>query len=208
MEYNIIRKKIRNAYIQVKDDSVFIRVPLKMSDKEISKIIAEKKCWIEKQINMQKVKANEEKSGIMLLGKKYPIVVNKSQSDHIEITEKSVDIYTPDASEENINRLINDLYKKCAQNQFIKSTQKMMNITNLEPNLWRIRDINYAWGSCSSKKTITLSLKLIKKREELIEYVILHELCHLKYMNHSKQFWELVEKYMPHYKLFRKELKS
>ena len=80
--------------------------------------------------------------------------------------------------------------------------------TSLVPNKWRVRDIQYAWGSCSSKKNITISLRLITKTEGALTYVILHELCHLKYMNHSKYFWQLLENYMPDYKKYRKELRS
>lgn len=79
--------------------------------------------------------------------------------------------------------------------------------TKLVPNKIRIRNIKYAWGSCSSNKNITINLKLVDKTEEEIRYVILHELCHLKYMNHSNRFWNLVEKYMPNYKEIRKKLK-
>ena len=79
--------------------------------------------------------------------------------------------------------------------------------TNLVPNKIRIRNIKYAWGSCSSNKNITINLKLVDKSEEEIKYVVLHELCHLKYMNHSDKFWNLVEKYMPNYKEIRKQLK-
>ena len=80
--------------------------------------------------------------------------------------------------------------------------------TNLVPNKIRIRNIKYAWGSCSSNKNITINLKLVDKSEEEIKYVVLHELCHLKYMNHSDKFWNLVEKYMPNYKEIRKQLKN
>ena len=80
--------------------------------------------------------------------------------------------------------------------------------TNLVPNKIRIRNIKYAWGSCSSNKNITINLKLVNKSEEEIKYVALHELCHLKYMNHSDKFWNLVEKYMPNYKEIRKQLKN
>lgn len=79
--------------------------------------------------------------------------------------------------------------------------------TNLVPNKIRIRNIKYAWGSYSSNKNITINLKLVDKSEEEIKYVVLHELCHLKYMNHSDKFWNLVEKYMPNYKEIRKQLK-
>ena len=70
-----------------------------------------------------------------------------------------------------------------------------------------IKEIKYAWGSCSSKKNITINLELIKYSQKAIRYVILHELCHIKHMNHSKEFWKLVEKYMPEYKEIQKEFK-
>ena len=79
--------------------------------------------------------------------------------------------------------------------------------TKLVPNKIRIRNIKYAWGSCSSNRNITINLKLVDKSDEEIRYVVLHELCHLRYMNHSKEFWNLVEKYMPNYKEIRKKLK-
>lgn len=102
-----------------------------------------------------------------------------------------------------------NLYTK---DEFIKivesTTKELIELTNLKPNNIRIRDISYAWGSCSTNKNITISLKLIKYSKEAIKYVILHELCHLKYMNHSKNFWNLVEKYMPDYKEIKKSLNN
>ena len=74
------------------------------------------------------------------------------------------------------------------------------------PNKITIKKIKYAWGSCSNKKNITINLELIKYSEQAIRYVILHEFCHIKYMNHSKDFWNLVEKYMPDYKQIKKNL--
>ena len=74
------------------------------------------------------------------------------------------------------------------------------------PNKVRIRNLKYAWGSCSSNRNISINLQLAKKEEKAIEYVVLHEMCHLIYMNHSKKFWDLVEKYMPKYKEYRKTL--
>lgn len=75
------------------------------------------------------------------------------------------------------------------------------------PNAVRIRNIKTAWGSCSSNRNITISSKLANKTDKQIEYVVLHEICHLKEMNHSEKFWGIVEKYMPEYKKIRKSLK-
>ena len=86
-----------------------------------------------------------------------------------------------------------------------KHANELVKQTGLVPNKITIKQIKYAWGSCSSKKNITINLELIKYSEQAIRYVILHEFCHIKYMNHSKDFWNLVEKYMPDYKQVKKE---
>ena len=88
-----------------------------------------------------------------------------------------------------------------------KNANELIKMTGLIPNKIRIKDIKYAWGSCSSNKNITINHKLIAYSEIAIRYVILHELCHLKYMNHSKEFWNLLQKYMPEYKQVKKEFK-
>ncbi len=88
------------------------------------------------------------------------------------------------------------------------SIEKYAKLLKEIPNKVRIKDIQYAWGSCSSNRNITINKKLAGKDEKVIEYVILHEMCHLKYMNHSKQFWTLVEAHMPEYKKYRNMLKE
>ena len=88
------------------------------------------------------------------------------------------------------------------------SIEKYSKLLKVKPNKVKIKNIKYAWGSCSNKKNISISVKLANKNEKVIEYVVLHEMCHLKYMNHSKKFWNLVETYMPEYKEYKKILKQ
>ena len=88
-----------------------------------------------------------------------------------------------------------------------ETANELIRETGLIPNKVRIRDIKYAWGSCSANKNVTISYKLIYYSKDVIKYVILHELCHIKYMNHSKAFWDLVANYMPNYKEIKKEFK-
>lgn len=89
-------------------------------------------------------------------------------------------------------------------NSSIKEYSKKLGIS---PNKVKLKNIKYAWGSCSSKRNISINIQLAKKEEQVIKYVVLHEMCHLKYMNHSKEFWNLVENYMPNYKIYKKRLK-
>lgn len=86
--------------------------------------------------------------------------------------------------------------------------EKYAKLLKEKPNKIRMKDIKYAWGSCSSNRNITINKKLAGKDEKVIEYVVLHEMCHLKYMNHSKEFWNLVENHMPEYKKYKNMLKS
>lgn len=105
--------------------------------------------------------------------------------------------------QEKINKYTDEELKKIVE----KQANALIKETGLIPNKIRIRDIKYAWGTCSANKNITINYKLIKYSEQAIKYVILHELCHLKYMDHSKEFWGLIEKYMPNYKEAKKEFK-
>ena len=76
---------------------------------------------------------------------------------------------------------------------------------NFVPHIKKTKSI---WGSCSSNRKITINQNLMMYSRKAIDYVVLHEICHLKYMNHSKKFWAMVEKYMPDYKEAEKELKK
>ncbi len=102
--------------------------------------------------------------------------------------------------------------EKYTKQEFIQIVEEnvkdLIKLTKLKPNKVRVKNIQYAWGSCSNNKNITINEKLICYTKQAIRYVILHELCHLQYMNHSKQFWKLVEMYMPDYKNIKKELKQ
>ncbi|EDM24096.1 M48 family metallopeptidase [Caminibacter mediatlanticus] len=71
---------------------------------------------------------------------------------------------------------------------------------NLYPSKISFREKNTSWGSCTYKNHITFNLKLVSLPVELIEYVVVHELAHIKEKNHSKKFWKIVEKYLPDYK--------
>jgi predicted metal-dependent hydrolase len=79
---------------------------------------------------------------------------------------------------------------------------------NLSYNDIKFKKMKSRWGSCSSKKTLTFNTQLIKVEKELIDYVVVHELSHLVFMNHSKEFHNLVEQYLADSKRYRQKLKN
>ncbi|MFR1777261.1 MAG: M48 family metallopeptidase [Clostridia bacterium] len=161
----------------------------------------------------------------------YNIVYGKIKNLYIHVKDGNVIVKAPKyISKEYIDNIIDKkrdwILKKLEETKTVKKEREYTNKdieklknkldvifkelieeTNLIPNKVRIRNIKCAWGSCSSNKNITINLKLVDRQDIEIKYVVLHELCHLKYMNHSEKFWNLVEKYMPEYKKIRKELK-
>ena len=102
-----------------------------------------------------------------------------------------------------------DKEKKEEIKNFIKSKLDELNKTyNFEYNNIYIKNHSSRWGSCSSKKNINFNYRIINLPEDLSEYIISHELCHLGEMNHSKRFWNLVAKTIPDHKKRRAELKK
>lgn len=137
---------------------------------------------------------------------KAPKRVNKKEIEKI-IQQKSEWIQKS-IEKENKKQEKEPRYKKEEFKNIVeKNANELIKETGLVPNKITIKQIKYAWGSCTSKKNITINLELIKYSQQAIRYVILHELCHIKHMNHSKEFWNLVEKYMPEYKKIKKEFK-
>lgn len=157
------------------------------------------------------------------------ITINKKlKHSYISIDEdKNVLIKTPYKSQTFIDSLLKEksawIEKQflklekvtCIENEAIYSkdflrqrveyfSQKM----KLDFQELKFRKMKSRWGSCNSNKVITLNSELLKLKQELIDYVVVHELSHLVHMNHSKEFHDLVESFLPDSKIFRKELKQ
>lgn len=215
VEIDIVKSKIKNVYIQIKDGKVVVKAPNRLSEKKIFDIVNSKKEWIYEKIN--KLKENEIKGGskIYILGKPYVLKISfiKEAEEKIQISEGNLQIILPQSrnnknNNEIINELISSLYKKIAEKEVSMAMALITRIVGIKPNKYRIKQLKTAWGTCTSNKNITINSELMKYDREVIQYVVLHEICHLKYMNHSKEFWNMVEKYMGNYKEVRKRLKS
>lgn len=203
-EYDIVitYKNNKNMYLRVKEDlKIHITCNKYVSNTLISKFVLDNKDMILENIKRYENKQITNENYLIYQGKKYEIVyITKNQ---IIFTNNKV----------FINRSFNkdNFYKKQAKLIYL---QRLNNIYNqIEEDIpypaLKIRNMKTRWGVCNVKtKTITLNLELIKMSEKYLDYVIIHELCHLKHPNHSKDFWNMVSKYEPLYKKIRKEMKN
>ena len=99
-------------------------------------------------------------------------------------------------------------YRKAAKDCFIKRVAYYHTLTGGNYNTIAVRDQKSRWGSCSSKGTLSFNYRLIFAPPKVLDYVVVHELCHLTHMNHSKDFWNMVERIMPDYRVYRTWLKD
>jgi predicted metal-dependent hydrolase len=108
----------------------------------------------------------------------------------------------PEPKEDEISRL-----RTNAKNVLPERVRYFSTLTGLVPVSIKITSAKTRFGSCSGKNGICFSYLLMRYPPQAVDYVVLHELCHIKHHNHSKNFWSLVEKYMPDYKERKKLLK-
>ena len=214
MEYTITKKKIKNFIIRIYPDlRIAISVPLHASSKDIENFIQSKKEWIEttlKKIEIAKENKNNLKENIIrILSKKIEKKIIESDLERIRLTDTSIYIYSKDIDNTKIEKKLLEWKVeklKVILDEYLEKYTKLLN-TNI--NYYQIKKLSSAWGIYHKKENyITFNFDLIEKDIECIEYVVLHELCHIFYMNHQKNFWTLVEKYMPDYKIRRKNLKN
>lgn len=211
----VIKKDIKNITLKVKPNcDVILTVPLKTDDKHITYILEKRKSWISKKVEFfeanNKVEKKEYVSGesFKYLGKNYRLKVIESNIEQVKLLRGYIQIFVKD--KKNINKkqkLLNEWYILKAEKYFKKVVEEYLSIVKKEVKNIKIRQMKTRWGSCNtSKGYINLNSELIKKRRESIEYVIFHELAHLVHPNHSREFYNYLDTYMPDWKKRKEKL--
>jgi len=220
IEFNVIYSRRRTLGISVLPDStVVVRVPYLTSFKTISRIVQEKSTWIKKHRDSYKVKEPTKLNRLYVPGETHlfrgnesVLKVEKSNKTYIRFYDMTIELGLEKLNEpQSIKRLLYKGYKNEALivfpdilNKVLKKYENQM----FKPARLVIRTMKRRWGSCSNKGIITLSTELIKLPDLLIEYVIIHELCHLKHHNHGSGYYNLLSELFPEWKIVRKELRN
>tara|TARA_Y100001934_G_C12106217_1_gene656341 strand:+ start:144 stop:827 length:684 start_codon:yes stop_codon:yes gene_type:complete len=217
-DFNIIIKRTnrkKTVSFRIKNQEVIISVPKFLSDNEIYNLVEIKIKWIKDKLALEKlntvsIKRKYENGDIFLyLGSEYSLKIKKSSRDNIYIKDKNLIV-------EAKNVLTKNSIKNNIKNWYISESKKYLTKTNsyyeiligVKSNKLLFGQYKSKWGSCNSKKTISYDWRIIMAPFEVIHYLIIHELCHIKYPNHSIYFWKYVEKYMINYKIQKKWLKN
>lgn len=182
--YTIIRKfRLKHTYIHVKPDaSVEIRTSLTTSKKFIEAFVQKKSSWIKRKQNFFQNREIVDDEKFYLFGKLLDKRDFKLESD--------------------------EALKRLYRQKSIEHITPLIQIWSEKMQLFPIhigyRDNKTRWGSCSSKNRLSFNINLAKMTPDFIEYVVVHELAHIKHKNHSKAFWNEVKNFLPDYKIRKK----
>ncbi len=211
MEYTLIRSNRKTLAIQIKQDGqIVVRSPKRVTKKEIDCFVAQKEGWI---LNCQeKLKTQMEempifcvRNGVLpLLGEMKPIQYTQYKKGFYDQSQGI--FYLQKGSEEQLKSQAEELYRQIAKQEIINRVNFYAPQLGVIPTAIHINGARGRWGSCSGKNSLNFSWRLMTAPQHCVDYVVVHELCHILQHNHSREFWKEVERVFPNWQQCRKEL--
>lgn len=213
MGIKVIRSHRRTMSLEItKDGSAIIRAPFLFPERKIVRFVSDKATWIKKKQAMMKKRVAEKQlrhflpgEYFLFLGKQYPLLIVQRKRPVLVLSECF------ELSENGWKKgaiVFTDWYKKKTLEITSALARQYAARHALSYKQIRITGAKTRWGSCSSKGHLSFSWRLIMAPEEVVRYVVVHELAHLVHHNHSKRFWKCVEKMDQSFKKQKRWLKE
>ena len=212
--YTVNKAVNTNMYITIQNGEVVVNAPWYFTSNKIQQIVQEKKNWI-----LSKMQEYEENipnmQSVKIFGKNYDIKVEYKNIKMPELNLKTnyqIQIILPTkykkiGNEQILRISIEKMYEQIANNEIESIMEKTRKMLGIAPEEYKVEKMKDALGKCANGKII-ISPELMQYKREIIEYVVAHEFCHLKYKTHGKRFYQLIEKYMPEYQKYEKEIQN
>lgn len=217
--YKLIKQDRKTLSLTVTPDfQIILKCPKKTDPEKIKNFLQKKWFWLEKQLSFfkkyqRKIYKKEYISGegYLYLGRQYKLIVKKGEDDSVLATRGQLTVCTTRAisNSQHNKKLINGWFKDKTGTVFQSRFKEMLSKFDYKnvPKL-SIREMKKRWGSFLNEDKIFLNPKLIHTSKDCIDYVIVHELCHFKYKNHSKKFWELLNEKYPKWGKVKEKLET
>ncbi len=213
--YQLERRSRRTIGLKITDDGLVVHAPRRIFEFELHRILQEKAKWIINKLEARKnnyVPPIEWIDGEMLLlhGNLIELkVLPSNKNKQPELSNNVLTIASPEANNHAaVSRKVTQWYKKQAMPDFVRRLEILAAKLGVKTPPLMLSNAQSRWGSCSSRGDVRLNWRLLQAPPHIINYVICHELAHLREMNHSARFWAIVEQLFPDYKRAEKELKA
>ena len=208
-----IKKRLKHTYISLDVEGNLIIKSPNISQKEAEQLILKKSSWInrsrEKLLERKtKTSSFNDLKVLYFKGEEYSLVLQKDEFISLYFNKKEFILKHNIYDEDLFQAHIDHFYKMEAQKFIPSLVKKWEEIMQVKANKISFRKTKRQWGSCSTKNNLSFNTMIMKLPYDVIQYIVVHELAHIRYKHHQKDFWSEVEKYMPNYKLPLKELKQ
>ncbi len=209
LAYTLIRRKRRTIEIRVLPcRSVRVTAPLWMPFGTIENFIRRKMSWLRQKLAEPAPQTRRFEPGetLYFLGEPYVLEFRPGAKPEVGSRYDARTYLTVTAPEARwsdsayIRRLVREWYRDRAISVIGAQVWICQERLGLHPKMVRFKWLKSRWGSCSGKKAVNFNIQLVCMPLSVIEYVVIHELCHLKHLNHSRSFWRLVAEYAPDYR--------
>lgn len=212
-----VNKAINNdMYITVQNGEVVVNAPWYFSSSKIQEVVREKKNWILSKMQEYEDNNQPNMQSVKIFGKNYDIkVVYKNiKTPELNLKENSeIEIILPTkykkvGNEQILKMSIEKMYTQIANNEIEDIMEKARIMLGMAPEEYKIVKMKNVLGKCTDDKVIFINPELMQYRREIVEYVVIHEFCHLKYKSHGKRFYEILEKNVPNYKEYERYIQQ
>lgn len=218
-DYQVRYSNRRTVGIYISGAAVEVRAPHGADDQWIERFVQEKANWIASKLEMQREKAAEcfrleDQSEITVLGEHYQIRIVQGGRNSVDCTSGYLTFTLKGASAPTSPATLESLFRRwmlnLAQDYMVPKTHETADALGVAHRLKeiRFRRTKTKWGHCSSRGTIQYNWLIMLAPKEVVDYLIVHEACHLVHLNHSANYWALVGRVCPEYRARRQWLKE
>jgi predicted metal-dependent hydrolase len=211
IRFEIIYKNRTSIGISIDSyGNIEIQAPKGIPDQEVLQFLEGKWDLIQQKLKEKKdrldgpqEKVYENDESFLYLGNIYPIKIFQDiniTQDHVMFEGEKLHVYVKQLDDEKIKQALKRFYYQQCKALVEKSIAYYQSNFKPKPRSIRISDSKRTWGTCDSKLQLTFNWRLAMAPREVIEYVVVHEMCHMIHLNHDRSFWRLVGKIMPDYK--------
>jgi predicted metal-dependent hydrolase len=222
LEYSI-RRSNRAKYPRIQlspVEGITLIIPQRFPEKEIPNVFQQNEKWLLK--NLRKLEEKRRKIPdrkyvfgeiFPYLGKEYSLYITRNGNRYISVmlTDNRLDLALPDAVSPEprlIREVLEKWYRLRARAEIVPRVQRFAEEMGVSYKRIAIKNQRTIWGSCSQKGNLNFNFRLVMAPEPVLEYIIVHELAHLKEPNHSPRFWDIVGRVIPEYSIHRKWIKE
>ena len=215
----IIRtERSKSASIEIEDDTVKVTVPKNLSDQRIEELIKNRTVWIRQKLKIQtesiRPKAKEYVNGetFSYLGRNYRMKCVTGSTGGVKLKNGYLTVPTESDTtgshyESSVKAALKEWYRSRALDKLNEKTQRYSSIIGVSPKSVDVKEYKSRWGSCSSTGDVSYNWRIIIAPHHIVDYIVVHELCHLIEHNHGPRYWKHVERVIPSYKNCREWLK-